>query len=147
MNLEEKNVERYEYVRRLNPVQFAELWTENIKTGVQFDTLVDNAIALEKESSNKPDKTALKKDENHENLLADLNAVRESAREVHSVIGWARGQFGSLYVACTQNGDEDLAKLANEGYRQMNLVISNRVYRDQLWVPDDTTGDYKPRVD
>lgn len=35
---------RYEYVRRLNPRQFAELHEENIKSGVAFDELVDRRI-------------------------------------------------------------------------------------------------------
>ncbi len=34
---------RYEYVRTLNPHQFADLVRENISTGVAFDALVDRA--------------------------------------------------------------------------------------------------------
>lgn len=35
---------RYEYLRRLNVHQFAELYEENIKSGVAFDELVDRRI-------------------------------------------------------------------------------------------------------
>ena len=33
--------QRYEKVRKLNPAQFADLWKENLTTGVHFDILVD----------------------------------------------------------------------------------------------------------
>lgn len=33
---------RYEKVRKMNPVQFADLYHENIATGVYFDVLVDD---------------------------------------------------------------------------------------------------------
>lgn len=35
---------RYEFVRRLNPREFAELYDKNIKTGVHFDELVSQAM-------------------------------------------------------------------------------------------------------
>lgn len=35
---------RYEYLRQLNPQQFRQLFSENITTGVPFDTLVDREI-------------------------------------------------------------------------------------------------------
>jgi len=37
--------ERYEFLRTLNPREFAELWNENLTTGKPFDTLVDELIA------------------------------------------------------------------------------------------------------
>lgn len=36
---------RYEYLRKLNPRQFTELYQQNISTAVPFDTLVDEARA------------------------------------------------------------------------------------------------------
>ena len=36
-----KNAERYEKVRKLNVVQFQELFQRNIKEGIPFDQLVD----------------------------------------------------------------------------------------------------------
>jgi len=34
---------RYEYLRKLNPREFAALWARNIETGTHFDDLVDQA--------------------------------------------------------------------------------------------------------
>jgi hypothetical protein len=34
---------RYEYLRKLNPREFAALWKRNIETGTHFDDLVDQA--------------------------------------------------------------------------------------------------------
>ncbi len=39
---------RYEYVRKLNPQQFAELHERNVRGEGRFDDLVDNLIAEEK---------------------------------------------------------------------------------------------------
>lgn len=39
---------RYETLRRLNPRQFTDLYMENIRTGVPFDTLVDNLTSEDK---------------------------------------------------------------------------------------------------
>ena len=36
-----KGYERYEKLRKLNPRQFYELYSESIKTGKRFDDLVD----------------------------------------------------------------------------------------------------------
>ena len=33
---------RYELLRKLNPRQFSDLYAESLKTGIAFDTLVDN---------------------------------------------------------------------------------------------------------
>lgn len=38
---------RYRYVRTLNPRDFTELYRENISTGMHFDTLVDDRVALQ----------------------------------------------------------------------------------------------------
>ena len=40
----QRSHDRYEYVRRLNPRQFAELYRVNIRGGVAFDDLVDQRI-------------------------------------------------------------------------------------------------------
>jgi len=39
--------DRYETVRLLNPRQFAEIYDKNIKTGIPFDTLVDQMFNAE----------------------------------------------------------------------------------------------------
>jgi hypothetical protein len=39
--------DRYETVRLLNPRQFAEIYEKNIKTGIPFDTLVDQMPTVE----------------------------------------------------------------------------------------------------
>lgn len=38
-----RGYDRYEYVRKLTPVTFHELWMKNIETGQEFDSLVDEA--------------------------------------------------------------------------------------------------------
>lgn len=42
MNSDKLNAARYEYVRQLSPVQFAEIFQENLKTGRPFDDLIDD---------------------------------------------------------------------------------------------------------
>lgn len=39
-----KNTLRYEFIRKLTPAQFAEIYDINIKTGVHFDHLIDQEI-------------------------------------------------------------------------------------------------------
>jgi hypothetical protein len=35
---------RYETIRTMNPRQFSELWSKNLKEGIPFDTLVDEEV-------------------------------------------------------------------------------------------------------
>jgi hypothetical protein len=41
---EDKSKERYEFVRRLNARQFADIFKENISTGTHFDDIIDREI-------------------------------------------------------------------------------------------------------
>jgi len=43
----ERRAARYEYVRKMSPAEFAELYAQNLKTGVPFDDLVDAGIAVQ----------------------------------------------------------------------------------------------------
>jgi hypothetical protein len=36
--------DRYEYVRKLTPQQFAEIYQENLSTGKSFDSIIDERI-------------------------------------------------------------------------------------------------------
>lgn len=46
MTSDQLNAARYEYVRTLSPVQFAEIFQLNIKTGRPFDDIIDERRAL-----------------------------------------------------------------------------------------------------
>lgn len=85
-------------------------------------------------------------EEKVERLTNELNAAREVARELHSVIGWARGQFGSLSLACEPEHIGAVVEGATAGYKKMNEIISNKHYRTVLWEEDDSPNGYKPRV-
>lgn len=39
-----KSATRYEYLRKLDPNKFSNIWQKNITTGIPFDTLVNEAI-------------------------------------------------------------------------------------------------------
>lgn len=80
-------------------------------------------------------------------LKKELAAVRRSAREMHTVIGWARGQFGSICIATEPEHLNGVIEIARDGYEKMEEAIANVHYRAQLWVVDKDTGSYKPRSD
>jgi hypothetical protein len=48
---QDKSSERYEFVRRLNARQFADIFKENISTGTRFDDIIDREINKRKSKS------------------------------------------------------------------------------------------------
>ena len=79
---------------------------------------------------------------------SDLGTLRDCARKLLQEIGWARGEFGGLIVLLMScESCADTTPEIRACYTRMNETLGNRVIREQLYVPDEETGDYKPRVD
>lgn len=52
----EKQSDRYEKIRRLNPRQFGELWQRNLK-GENFDDMIDALTAMPNDQAQRPAQT------------------------------------------------------------------------------------------
>ena len=90
-------------------------------------------------------------------IQVELDAVRDSARVLLEEIGWVRGEFGGLIVALgildtTIMAVEDrtliegMQSLVEFNYARMEKALGNPLIREQLYEPDEDTGDYKLKI-
>jgi len=97
----EKRAARYEYLRKMTPAEFTELYTQNLKTGVPFDDLVDAARAVQAYIDTPP---AAHPALGTEAWFANLNpkeraAAREFVAKRHKVYTFETDETGRLVWA------------------------------------------------
>lgn len=78
-------------------------------------------------------------------LKALAEQLRDEAIRLHKVIGWARGEFGSLQLGAEAAADSRLADAARAAYERMESVLADPAHRDLLWMADPHSGDFAPR--